>query len=246
MDRALYVGMSGAMETMLAQTANANNLANVSTVGFRAQLVSAQSSAVNGSGFGSRVNTQLMDQGWDPRNGTVTQTGRELDVSLRPGDWLAVQGPDGTEGYTRAGNLSVDANGQLLDSGGLPVLGDDGPITVPPYTSIKIGGDGTITIVPAGQNPNTVATVGRLRVVQAEPQQLTRGNDGLMHPAPGVTLDSASGEVLTAGTLESSNVDIAATMVTMIELARRFDMSSKLMKSVDDNANASASLLQFT
>jgi len=141
--------------------------------------------AVQGPGLPSRVNAQLIDQGWDATPGTVSHTGRDLDVALHDGDWLAVQSSDGSEAYSRAGNLSVDANGQLLTGGGQPVLGDNGPISVPPYSTIKIAADGTISIVPAGQSPNTVATVGRLRVVQAAPTQLERGEDGLMRAAFG-------------------------------------------------------------
>ena len=245
MDRALYVGMSGAMQTLLAQTANSNNLANAGTTGFRAQLIDAQSVAVQGPGLPSRVNAQLIDQGWDATPGTVSQTGRDLDVALHDGDWLAVQSSDGSEAYTRAGNLSVDANGQLLTGDGQPVLGDSGPISVPPYSTIKIAADGTISIVPAGQSPNTVATVGRLRVVQAASTELERGEDGLMRAAPGVTLDSTSGESLVSGALEGSNVNLANTMVTMIQLARQFDLQTKLMKTAQDNSGASSSLLQF-
>lgn len=246
MDRALYVSMSGATQTLLAQAANSNNLANASTTGFRAQLIDAQSVAVTGAGLPSRVNAQLQDQGWDSTPGAVTQTGRDLDVALQQGDWLAVQASDGSEAYTRAGNLRVDAYGQLLTGSGQPVLGDNGPISVPPYSTIKVGADGTLSIVPAGQNPNTVATVGRLRVVQATSTQLLRGTDGLMRAAPGVTLDPASGETLVSGALEGSNVDLATTMVTMIQLARQFDLQTKLMKTAEDNSSASASLLQMT
>ena len=246
MDRALYVGMSGAMQTLLAQTANSNNLANASTTGFRAQLVDAQSVAVGGVGLPSRVNAQLLDQGWDASPGAVTQTGKDLDISLKDGDWLAVQASDGSEAYTRAGNLSVDAYGQLMTGSGQPVLGDNGPISVPPYSSIKIGADGTISIVPAGQSPNTVATVGRLRVVQAGPTQLGRGEDGLMRAVSGVSLDSASGETVAAGSLEGSNVDLATTMVTMIQLARQFDLQTKLMKTAEDNSSAASSLVRMS
>ena len=246
MDRALYVGMSGAMQTLLAQTANSNNLANASTTGFRAQLVDAQSVAVGGVGLPSRVNAQLLDQGWDASPGAVTQTGKDLDISLKDGDWLAVQASDGSEAYTRAGNLSVDAYGQLMTGSGQPVLGDNGPISVPPYSSIKIGADGTISIVPAGQSPNTVATVGRLRVVQAGPTQLGRGEDGLMRAVSGVSLDSASGETVVAGSLEGSNVDLATTMVTMIQLARQFDLQTKLMQTAEDNSSAASSLVRMS
>ena len=246
MDRALYVGMSGAMQTLLAQTANSNNLANASTTGFRAQLVDAQSVPVTGAGLSSRVNAQLLDQGWDASAGSITHTGRDLDVALHDGNWLAVQASDGSEAYTRAGNLSVDAYGQLMTGSGQPVLGDNGPISVPPYSSIKIGADGTISIVPAGQNPNTVATVGRLRVVQASPTQLGRGEDGLMRAVSGVSLDSASGETVAAGSLEGSNVDLATTMVTMIQLARQFDLQTKLMKTAEDNSSAASSLVRMS
>lgn len=245
MDRALYVSMSGAMQTMLAQAANNNNLANANTTGFRAELVSAQSAPVGGAGLPSRVNAQLLDQGWDSTTGSLTPTGRDLDVSLRAGAWLAVQGADGNEAYTRAGNLHVDAYGQLLTGNGLPVLGDNGPISVPPYTSIKVGGDGTISIVPAGQNPNTVATVGRLKVVEAGQSQLGRGEDGLMRALPGVTPEAAAGETLTTGKLEGSNVDIASTMVNMIQLARQFDLQARVMKSAEDNASAASSLVRM-
>jgi flagellar basal-body rod protein FlgF len=245
MDRALYVGMSGATQTLRAQAANSNNLANASTAGFRAQLLEAQAVPVQGPGFASRFNTQSIEQGWDSSAGTVSQTGRDLDVAMRPDRWLAVQTADGGEGYTRAGNLHVDAYGQLLTANGQPVLGDGGPISVPPYSSINIGADGSISIVPAGQGPGTLSQVGRLKVVQATPDQLGRGNDGLMRAAPGVTLDSAAGETVTPGALEGSNVDLATTMVTMIQLARQFDLQTKLMKSVEDNSQAAASLLRM-
>lgn len=246
MDRALYVAMSGATQTLLAQTANSNNLANASTTGFRAQLVEAQSAPVAGPGFQSRVDATLLDQGWDSASGTVTQTGRELDVALRQNDWLAVQAADGSTAYTKAGNLQVDAYGQLLTGSGQPVLGDNGPIAVPPNSSVKIGSDGTISIVPAGGAANTLAVVGRLQVVQASPDQLVRGTDGLMRAAPGVTLNAASGETVVSGALEGSNVDLATTMVTMIQLARQFDLQTRLMKTAEDNSNASSSLLQMS
>jgi flagellar basal-body rod protein FlgF len=245
MDRALYVAMTGAIETMRAQQANNNNLANASTTGFRAELIGAQAVAVEGSGLPSRVNSQLVDQGWDATPGAVMQTGRDLDVALRPGTWLAVQGMDGSEAYTRAGNLQVDSGGQLLTASGQAVLGDGGPISLPGYSSLSIASDGTISIIAAGQAANAPAVVGRLRVVSASPGQLDRNEDGLMSPARGQTLDGATGNTVTSGALENSNVDLAGSMVTMISLSRQFELQTKLMKSVQDNAAAAASLLQL-
>lgn len=246
MDRALYVGMSGAAQTLRAQALNANNLANANTSGFRAQLLDAQSRPVDGPGLPSRVNAQLLDNGWDATTGAINQTGRDLDVAMRPGQWLAVQASDGSEAYTRGGDLHVDAYGQLLTAGGQPVLGDNGPISVPQYSSISIGADGSISIVPAGQGPGTTTTVGRLRVVQATPDQIGRGADGLMRAQPGVDLQSSSGETVIPGALEGSNVNLASTMVNMIELARQFDLQTKLMKTVEDNASAASSLVRMT
>src|SRR5215470_4759390 len=136
MDRMLYVAMTGAKETLNAQTVNNHNLANVSTTGFRAELAAFQSRAVDGSGFASRVYATNGTIGWDSQSGALLSTGRDLDIAINGKGWIAVQGPEGKEAYTRAGNLQVDATGQLMTATGQPVLGDSGPINIPPYTSI--------------------------------------------------------------------------------------------------------------
>lgn len=247
MDRALYVGMSGATQTMRAQAANNHNLANASTVGFRAELIASQAAAVNGAGLPTRVNSQSLDAGWDSSSGSMMQTGRELDVALRPDRWLAVQARDGSEAYTKAGDLSVDVNGQLRTGSGLAVLGDGGPLSLPPSTQVSIGNDGTVTVIPQGQAAAAPAVVGRLKVVAAQPQQLQRGVDGLFRPSsPDQKLDAAPGDVLASGVLEGSNVNLADTMVTMIQLARQFELQTKVMHSADDNASASTSLLKMS
>lgn len=247
MDRALYVGMSGAAQTMRAQAANNHNLANASTVGFRAELIASQAAAVNGAGLPTRVNSQSLDAGWDSSSGSMMQTGRELDVALRPDRWLAVQARDGSEAYTKAGDLSVDVNGQLRTGSGLAVLGDGGPLSLPPSTQVSIGNDGTVTVIPQGQAAAAPAVVGRLKVVAAQPQQLQRGVDGLFRPSSqDQKLDAAPGDVLASGVLEGSNVNLADTMVTMIQLARQFELQTKVMHSADDNASASTSLLKMS
>jgi flagellar basal-body rod protein FlgF len=245
MDRALYVGMSGAVQTMQAQAVNSHNLANASTLGFKAQLVEAQAVAVQGDGLQTRVNVRSTDSGWDSSSGTLQQTGRDLDVALGDNDWLAVQTSDGSEAYTRRGDLQIDNLGRVLTGAGDVVMGEGGPLTVPPASSVNIATDGTVSIVPAGQSATTQAVVGRLKVVTASPTSLTRGADGLMRAASGVQLNSASGAVVTSGALESSNVNLAETMVNMISLARQFELQTKLMKSADENAQASSSLMKM-
>src|SRR5690349_7589421 len=141
MDKYLYIAMSGAKETLRAQAANNNNLANASTTGFRADLTAFQSRAVAGSGFASRVYATDSSIGWDATAGAQLSTGNNLDVAIQGDGLIAVQGNDGREGYTRAGNLRVDPNGQLLTATGQQVLGDGGPIGVPPHASISIAAD---------------------------------------------------------------------------------------------------------
>lgn len=246
MDRALYVGMTGAIATMRAQAANSHNLANAGTVGFRAELAAAQAVNVDGPGFQTRVNSQLTDNGWDSAQGSLMHTGEQLDIALKGDNWLAVQAPDGSEAYTRAGDLRLDANGQLRTANGLAVLGDGGPLSLPPSTSVTIGNDGTITAVPQGQAAAAQVTVGRLKVVSGAQAQLDRGVDGLMRAKPDVELNPAAGDVLASGVLEGSNVNLAGAMVNMINLARQFELQSKVMRAAEDNAQASAGLLKLS
>lgn len=246
MDRALYVAMTGATETQRQQAINNHNLANASTVGFRAELLAASAQAVQGPGLPTRVNAAADAPGWDPRGGSIQQTGRDLDVAFAEDAWLAVQAPDGSEAYTKAGDLQLDASGQLRTASGLAVLGDGGPIAVPQAAGLAIGGDGTITVQPLGSGTESLATVGRLRVVQAAPPQLQRGVDGLMRARPGVALEAASGKVVTSGALEGSNVNLPETMVNMISLARQFELQTKLMKAAEDNAAASSTLTRIS
>ena len=245
MDRALYVAMTGAKQTLQAQAVNSHNLANASTVGFKAELAAQQAMNVEGGGLPSRVNTLLKGSGWDSTMGAVQQTGRDLDVALDQDRWLAVQAPDGSEAYTRGGELMLDVNGQLRTASGLAVLGDGGPVSIPQSSSLTLGGDGSISIVPLGQGAETTATVGRLRVVEARPEQLERGPDGLFRAKTGQALDAAAGKVMTTGAVETSNVNISEAMVNMIQLARAFEMQTKLMRAAEDNAQAANSIVRM-
>ena len=245
MDRALYVAMTGATQTLRAQAVNNNNIANASTTGFRAEIAALQDVAVTGPGQPTRVNALAQESGWDSSSGALQSTGNPLDVALRDNAWLAVQAPDGKEAYTRAGDLRVNALGQLANGAGHLVLGEGGPVSVPPNSSITVGSDGTISIVPVGQGPETQATVARLKIVDAKPEQLQRGVDGLMRAAPNVKLSAAAGNTVASGMLESSNVNLPQAMVNMITLARQFEMQVKMMKTVEDNATAAATVMRM-
>jgi flagellar basal-body rod protein FlgF len=244
MDKLLYIAMSGAKETLRAQAANNHNLANASTTGFKADLSAFQSRAVTGPGYASRVYATDGTVGWDASIGSQLATGNALDLSVNGPGYIAVQDVTGNEAYTRAGDLHVDPSGQLLTATGLPVLGDNGPIGVPPYSSITVARDGTISVVPLGSTAQTSAVVGRIKLVNPPAGSLQRGADGLFHSTSADPVAADAATTVTPGTLESSNVNLASAMVNMIELARHFDMQVKALHDADQNAQSSTKLLQ--
>jgi flagellar basal-body rod protein FlgF len=244
MDKMLYVAMTGAKETLRAQAANSHNLANANTTGFRADLSAFQSRAVTGPGFASRVYATHSSTGWDDTTGAQISTGRNLDVAIKGKGFIAVADHDGNEAYTRAGDLHIDPSGELMTATGHQVLGDGGPISIPPNQSLSIAPDGTISIVGLGQTPNTTANVARIKLVNAPSASFERGADGLFRASDGSQLSSDASVQLASGALESSNVNAADAMMTMIELSRRFELQVKAMRTVEDDGASSTKLLQ--
>jgi flagellar basal-body rod protein FlgF len=244
MDKLLYIAMSGAKETLRAQAANNHNLANASTTGFKADLSAFQSRAVSGPGYASRVYATDATVGWDAATGSQLATGNPLDISVNGPGYIAVQDTTGNEAYTRAGDLHVDPTGQLMTATGQPVLGDNAPISVPPYSSITVAKDGTISMIPLGSTAQTSVVVGRIKLVNPPLSTLQRGADGLFHSTSTDPVPADAATTVTPGTLESSNVNIASAMVNMIELARHFDMQIKALHSADQNAQSTTKLLQ--
>lgn len=244
MDKLLYVAMSGAKETLATQEANNYNLANASTTGFKAALSAFQTRSVSGPGFASRAYATADTVGFNPTDGEQQATGNPLDVAIQGQGFIAVQDLSGNEAYTRAGDLHVDMNGQLVTAGGSPVLGDSGPISVPPANSVSIGSDGTVSVVPAGQAPNTVAAAGRIKLVNPPAASLTRGTDGLYRQSDGTPAAADANVRIASGVLESSNVNLPACLVNMIELARRFELQVRALHTADEDGQSSAKLLQ--
>ncbi|HET9642165.1 MAG TPA: flagellar basal-body rod protein FlgF [Burkholderiaceae bacterium] len=238
MDRMIYLSMSGAKAMLQRQDVLSNNLANVSTVGFRAELAAFRAVPVRGDGASTRVYALESTVGYDPNPGVVQSTGRKLDVAMKGNAWLVVQALDGTEAYTRAGSLDVDANGQLVTRGGLPVMGDGGPVTIPANSEVTIGVDGTITAKAGSGRP---ITIGRLKLVTPE-TPLQRGEDGLFRASDGdLPLDPAAR--LQDGALEGSNVSPVETMVSMIAAARQFEAQMKMLQSAEQNEQSAGKLL---
>jgi flagellar basal-body rod protein FlgF len=244
MDKYLYVAMSGAKETLRAQAVNSHNLANASTTGFRADLAAFQTRAVEGSGHASRAYATNATIGWDTTNGALLSTGRDLDVAVQGEGWIAVQAADGSEAYTRAGDLRVDTAGALRNGAGDLVLGDGGPITVPQNSSVLVGADGSLSIVPLGQGPETTAVVGRIKLVKPPADAFERGADGLFRMQDGSAAPADASVQLASGVLESSNVNAAGAMVEMIELARRFELQVKAIRTAEEDGATAARLLR--
>ena len=239
MDRLIYLAMSGAKATMQRQDTLANNLANASTTGFRAEMQAFRAVPVRGDGASTRVYALESTIGYDAQSGVVQATGRNLDVAMKGNAWLAVQSLDGTEAYTRAGVLEVNAEGQLVTPSGLPVLGDGGPITLPANATVEIASDGTVSATVGNGKPQPV---GRLKLVTPE-APMNRGPDGLFRGAEGADLDADPTARLQSGALEGSNVSAVETMVAMISAARQFEQQMKMLQSAEQKEQAATKLL---
>ncbi len=239
MDRVIYLAMAGAKASMQRQDVVSNNLANVSTTGFRAELTAFRAVPVRGDGASTRVYSLESTPGYNAEPGPITATGRNLDVAMKGNAWLAVQGDDGTEAYTRFGALDVSPEGQLVTRTGLTVLGDGGPISVPANAAVQIGEDGTITARVGNAAPQGI---GRLKLVTPE-GPLLRGEDGLFRAADGGDLPADANARLQDSALEGSNVSPVESMVAMISAARQFEQQMKMLQTSQDREQSATRLL---
>ena len=246
MDRSVYVAMTGARAAMHAQTVVSHNLANVNTTGFRALQVSVESAAIPGAGQPTRVGVIAQPAGWDARQGVMMETGRELDIAIQGEGWLAVQAQDGSEAYTRAGNLRLTPDGLLETASGQLVLGNGGPISLPPFESLYIGDDGQLSIVPLGQGAESLAAIDRLRLVNPEPASLRPDGAGLFRLADGASAEPDAAVRVASGQLEASNVNATEALVRMIDLARSYEMQVRAMHTAEENDAAAARLMRMS
>ena len=243
MDRLVYTAMSGAKSMLDRQAMVANNLANISTPGYRADVAMYRSVSVDGPGMATRTSVLESSPGTDFTSGPLIDTGRALDIAVTGRGWIAVQGADGNEAYTRAGSFEIGADGTLVTHGGQNVLGDGGPIAVPPNTVVSIGKDGTVSGVPS-QPPRTGVTVlGRIKLVDPDESSLAKSADGLFRLKDGSTADVSDAVAVTAGAVEGSNVNPSTARVDMIALARQFETQMKLIQNGEENDKQATQLL---
>ncbi|HEX4694575.1 flagellar basal-body rod protein FlgF [Sphingomonas sp.] len=246
MDKLIYTAASGLKARMAAQAVIANNMANASTIGFRAERVNFDSLMLQGDGLDTRASASEEVKDFDRSSGTIISTGRNLDLAI-PGDqWMAVQAADGSEAYTRRGDLNVSASGVLETGDGFPVMGSGGaPITVPPATSISIAGDGTVSIVPQGGDAKTPQIIDRIKFTSAKGSDTVKGLDNLVHVKGGGVLPTDEDAKCESGMLEQSNVNMTQALVDMLENQRAYEVQANLMKSAKDMDEGGASLMRM-
>ncbi len=248
MDRALYIAMSGAKQNTLGQVAAANNLANVSTTGFRQDFEQARSMSVFGDHYPTRAYAMEERPATDFNPGTLIETGRDLDLAIANEGWFAVQDNEGNEAYTRRGDLRVDQLGRLLNGEGKQVLGTGGPIVIPPYEKLEIAKDGSISILAAGDEPAVVANITRLKLVAPDQSQMEKGEDGLFRMRDqevGAVQPFDAGVEIVSGHLEHSNVNAVQALTQMMALHRQYEMQVKMMSTVDENSQATAAIMDI-
>lgn len=246
MDRMLYIAMTGAEQNMQALSVISNNIANSNTTGFRADFAAMRSMPLYGEGQPSRVYAMTERPGTDFSRGAMMTTGRDLDIAVKDDGFIAVQGMDGNEAYTRAGDLQVTTLGQLVTGAGYPVMGNNGPISIPPFQKLEIGGDGTISIVAQGDQASSIQTVDRIKVVKPQLTELYKGEDGLLRLKDGKEAEADADAHIISGTLEGSNVNAATSLVDMIEIARQFEVQTKMMKIAEQNDEHTARILRLS
>lgn len=243
MDRMIYLAMGGAKQILTRQEVAAHNLANAGTTGFRAQMSAFRTVPVEGPGLPTRVYVVETTPAANLAPGPVEQTGRALDVAVLGAGWIAVQAPGGEEAYSRDGRLQVNPNGILTTGAGHPVMGEGGPITVPPDAQLTIAPDGSVSALLSGQSAASVMPLGRIKLVNPPGAELLRGEDGLFRMRGGGTAAADAAVRLAPGALEGSNVNVVEAMVTMIGLARQFDLHMRLLGNAEANERQADQLL---
>jgi flagellar basal-body rod protein FlgF len=246
MDRLIYTAASGAKHIMEQQATTSNNLANVSTTGFRAQLDTFRAVPVNTDGLATRAFVVDDTVGADFSAGPMQVTGRDLDVAVKGKGWIAVQTADGSEAYTRNGSLDISPNGILQTANGQTIAGEGGPITIPPNTTVSVGSDGSVSTLATDTVPATVTVVGRIKLVNPDEKQMVRGDDGMFRMQDGAPAAADPAVQVAGGALEGSNVSAVDSMVSMISLGRSFEMQMSLLKNAENNAAKATQILALS
>ena len=245
MDRLVNTALTAMRGAMARQAAISNNLANVNTTGFRGEIANAETRWIKGDTFDTRAQASEQVIAADMAQGAVTQTGNPLDVAMNGDAMLAVQAPDGSEAYTRRGDLKINDSGLLTTGDGMPVLGEGGPITMPQMDSVSIAKDGSIWGVPQGGDPANPQQVDKLKLVSPVGSSVVKGTDGLFREVNGGALPDDPLATVTGGSLEGSNVNATSALVQMIEASRAWETQIKMIDTAKQLDDGGASLMRL-
>ena len=245
MDRLVNTALTAMRGAMSRQTTIAHNLANANTVGFRAEMANATTRWIDGQTFKTRAQSAEQVLGANMAQGSVTSTGNPMDVAINGEAMLAVQASDGSEAYTRRGDLKLSDSGLLTTGDGLPVIGQSGPVTLLPADKVSISKDGSIWIVPAGGDPNLPQEIDRLKLANPTGSQIAKGLDGLFREVNGGVLPDDPMASVTSGALEGSNVNATEMLVQMIEASRAWENQIKMIDTAKQIDDGGASLMRI-
>lgn len=245
MDKLAYTAVNAMKSLMNRQTAVANNMANSNTVGFKADMVSAKAKYLTGPGHDSRAMAVERDMQADMNGGSITQTGRSLDIAMEGDAMIAVQAADGKEAYSRRGDFRIAASGAMVTGDGFPVLGEGGPITMPPAERVDIGADGTVFFVPQGGDPTQPQELDRIKLVSMTGSALSKGSDALFRAPDDGVLPIDDNARVVSGALEESNVNMTAALVDMIETSRAWETQAKMLRTAEELDESSASVMNM-
>lgn len=245
MDRLIYTALSGMRSSMDSQRVIASNLANANTLGFRAERLDQRPVTIEGQPNEARAMQTAAVRGADMAAGEVIETGRSLDIAVATDALMAVQAEDGTEAYTRRGDLSISATGLLVNGEGMPVLGDGGPITIPPVGIPGIAPDGTVTITDPATPDAPPAEIGRIKLAAWQGSPIAKGLDGLFRVEGGGVLPTDETAKVQVGALEQSNVKTTEVLVEMIDAQRLFAMRSKVIATAREIDESGAQLMRL-
>ncbi len=245
MDRLIYTAVSGMNASMLRQRMIASNMANAQTIGFKAEQLDARPITLDGQGLEMRAMNRSEVRGASMRQGTVNPTARALDVALEGQTMLALQAEDGSEAYTRRGDLSITAAGVLQNGDGLPVMGENGPVTVPTGSLVSIAPDGGVLVSDPAQPGQPAQRVGRLKLASIAGSEIEKGLDGLFRVKGGGVLPSDANARLIPGALEESNVVPSEVLVDMIEAQRLFEIRTNIVSTARELDEGSARLMRL-
>lgn len=250
MDRLVFSSHSTITEQGTARRMVVNELANVSTTGFKRSFNQAISTIkAEGPGFDTRYNAQATSiDAIDLKPGAVMITGNPLDVAMQKQTVLGVQADNGEIGFSRRGDLRVTVTGVLEDGSGRPVLGQGGVVNVPPGFDIRINKDGTIFASNPEDPAAPEAFIDQLLLRDASDVVLIRREDGLFGvfgQAPGSDFESGPNAIeLVPGALEGSNVNPINAMTKLIDHARTFEAQIRVIKEAKGLDESGATMMR--